>query len=346
MAYSGLDTLFQNLGPATAGMAAGYREREASDTQQLANLLEQERIREAQQKYQQSADKHPFTLEQLRLGNVTAEAGIPGIQADSSLKGTVATRAAAALQDNIDTDKYAAKTARLENIAKQHQQYEKVLSELGAHTAGIPAAAQPAAILSYLQSSGYDMEAPQIKNMLSRVATMKPEDLQKAFSAEKEWAAKHTPAFIQALQTEKQRGANSLEVAKVQGQNQANIEQIGINAGKYAHRGGGGGGSSYITTLSKTAPDRRLGAVQAILTSGISPETQSELTEVERAYYQSMYEQDMATVNANLQARSPAGVVPQVSGSKINVENRQPPTANVKKQDISVQDMRNALKGK
>lgn len=230
MAYSGLDTLFQNLGPATAGMAAGYREREARDTQQLANMMEQERIREAQQKYQQSADKHPFSLAEMGLRNTKAEAEIPGVQADSTLKGINTTRAAAALQDNIDLDKSNAKTSSLKNIAEQHQQYEKVLGALGAHTAGIPAAAQPAAILSYLQSSGYDMEAPQIKNLLSRVSSMKPDDLQKAFAAEKEWAARHTPAFIQAIEAAKISKESHLEGVRIQGQTARDVAHINAEA--------------------------------------------------------------------------------------------------------------------
>lgn len=332
MAYSGLDTLFQNLGPATAGMAAGYREREARDTQQLANMMEQERIRKAQQEYEQSGQKFPFTLEQLRLGNSKTEAEIPGIQADSSMKGTNATRAAAALQDNIDLDKSNAKTSSLKNIAEQHQQYEKVLGALGAHTAGIPAAAQPAAILSYLQSSGYDMEAPQIKNLLSRVSSMKPEDLQKAFAAEKKWAAEHTPAFLQAVKTGEMQKESHLEGARIQGQNQARVEQMGIDAGKYARRGGGGGGKDFITNLTKAKVDERLGFVEGILASGISPETKEPLTEVEKMFYESMREKDHAVVNGKFQSRSQPGVFPSVDNTgKVQIQNKVPPSIEVNK---------------
>ena len=230
MAYSGLDTLFQNLGPATAGMAAGYREREASDTQKLADLLQQEKIRSAQQEYEQSGQKFPLTLEQLSINNKKGMAELPGIEAQSTLKQNDAQVSTAGLQDTIRGNANKAKTNDLAETFKQHQMYESLLTNVGSQIAGIPAAAQPAAIRSYLESSGVDMAAGPIKNMLAKIATMNPADIQKTLAAEKEWTARHTPAFTQAIEAAKISKESHLEGARIQGQTARDVAHINAEA--------------------------------------------------------------------------------------------------------------------
>jgi len=59
-----------------------------------------------------------------------------------------------------------------------------------------------------------------------------------------------------------------------------------------------GGTTNPIAVLSKLSPDKRLGPVKAILDSGIDPETDEPLTSAARAYYESMYAQDVRTQDA------------------------------------------------
>lgn len=60
----------------------------------------------------------------------------------------------------------------------------------------------------------------------------------------------------------------------------------------------GGGSTSVASALIKLDPSRRLGTVQAILSTGMNPDTQQPLSDIERAYFTNMYEQDSKVVDA------------------------------------------------
>ncbi len=89
------------------------------------------------------------------------------------------------------------------------------------------------------------------------------------------------------------------------------IEQMGIDAGKYKR---GGSGTSITTIFAKMTPEARMGAVQKALTTGIDPETGEPMTEMARSGYQSMYDQDARTVNAKNQKAVAGKVDPAVAG--------------------------------
>lgn len=93
--------------------------------------------------------------------------------------------------------------------------------------------------------------------------------------------------------------------------NRVQVEQMGIKAGKYKR---GNSGVSITTVYSKMKPPERLGAVQRVLTTGIDPETNEPLTEMARAGYEAMYQQDKRTVDASNAARNAGKIdVPAVA---------------------------------
>lgn len=81
------------------------------------------------------------------------------------------------------------------------------------------------------------------------------------------------------------------------------VANIGA-AARTATAGSRGSTASPVALLSKLSPDKRLAPVRAILDSNIDPETKEPLTSAARAYYESMYEQDVRTMDAR---PTPAG---------------------------------------
>ena len=81
------------------------------------------------------------------------------------------------------------------------------------------------------------------------------------------------------------------------------VANIGA-AARTATAGSRGSTASPVALLSKLSPDKRLAPVRAILDSNIDPETKEPLTSAARAYYESMYDQDVRTMDAK---PAPAG---------------------------------------
>jgi hypothetical protein len=79
--------------------------------------------------------------------------------------------------------------------------------------------------------------------------------------------------------------------------------EMGANA-RVQSAGSRGSAVSSITMLSKLSPDKRLAPVKGILESGIDPDTKEELTPAARAYYETVYQQDVRTIDAK---PAPAG---------------------------------------
>lgn len=95
------------------------------------------------------------------------------------------------------------------------------------------------------------------------------------------------------------------ETKRSDARNKTSIGVANINAAsRTATAGTRGSTASPVALLSKLSPDKRLAPVRAILDSNIDPETKEPLTSAARAYYESMYEQDVRTLDAK---PAPAG---------------------------------------
>ena len=161
--------------------------------------------------------------------------------------------------------------------------------------------------------------------------------------------AKQAEQFLASVRESKRKSDAALlqvtEPARIQAQKAKEVEQMGIDAGKYV-RVPRGNNFTYVQKLTTMAPATRLGAVKSILDSGISPDTHEPLTDIEQHYFKSMYDQDAKTVDAGNAARGQgqgvtAGVNP--AGNVTIVPKVQP---SVTGNAPSVEDMRKALKGK
>lgn len=170
----------------------------------------------------------------------------------------------------------------------------------------------PGAIQAAAQQAGPELGIPQ--EMLSKFVGLPPQELKKALehfmSADKQLVT-FTPQVRQKMAEQEQAGViqegihagdrkSREKVSAADNATRASVEQMGIDAGKYKR---GGSGVSITTIYAKMTPEARLGAVQKVLTTGVDPETNEPLTEMAKAGYESMYNQDKRTVDAKNTAK-------------------------------------------
>lgn len=93
MAFSGLDTLYQHLGPATASAIAGQREYDANQTQDAADQHQRGLIAKQQADAEQAVKMNPLLIEQQQQANIGK-----GI---SNTTGTLANQVSQATQPGV-----------------------------------------------------------------------------------------------------------------------------------------------------------------------------------------------------------------------------------------------------
>lgn len=105
---SDLAALMQHA-PGMAGYYIGRQQKEEAEQhqQKLMELAQLMQMRQAQEG--RAAAKHPLEMEQMGLQNKTTNAQLPGIEADSTLKGVNARVAKAGEQDTIESNSMEAK---------------------------------------------------------------------------------------------------------------------------------------------------------------------------------------------------------------------------------------------
>ena len=106
------------------------------------------------------------------------------------------------------------------------------------------------------------------------------------------------------------------------------VADRGAEARMYGSDKRGGGSTSVTNTLVKLDPVKRLGTVQAILSTGINPDTQQPLSEIERAYFTSMYEQDIKAFDSKNAAQG-QGVTATIENGQVKLVPKAAPTAHV-----------------
>lgn len=177
MAYSGLETLFQNLGPSTASLFAGEREGMAQQADLQEQMRQQQLIREIQLKNAQSQVMNPLLAQHQGLQNQGLELGLSGITADSSLKATNAAKAAGTLATDISAGNSNNQTTIGANQVKQGLDKGQLISQTAVELDNLPPVLRTGALMAKLKQYGFDPQSPQIQGLISQVS---PENLPEA----------------------------------------------------------------------------------------------------------------------------------------------------------------------
>lgn len=166
MAYSGLETLFQNMGPAFASSMAGSREADSQFADMQTALKEAQALQDAQQKHAQNAQMNPLLVAHQSLQNQGLQAQMGGHWADSSLKTTNAAKAAGTLTSDIAKTNSANDVAIDEDKFKRMQAAQQRLQMWGAQFEGAQGpGAKEAVKQAMLQDVGDSKQAHLLANL-------------------------------------------------------------------------------------------------------------------------------------------------------------------------------------
>jgi len=311
MAYPGLETLFQNLGPTAASMSAGQQFGQAQLNAQADNDFRQQQIQEALLKNKLTEATMPYDIDQKRLGVNKLQEELPGVTADALVKRLAAENKSATNASDIATSIAKNNSIVLGEKLKQSEYTQTMLNDLIPRLQATPPAARHSVLMEYSKSNNLPMTPEDMAHFQS----MPSEQLPKYLADARDHAIKTSAAY----QTELMKQLQHLEGIKETGKNQTNVANIYATSRVNAANAKA---VPYINMLSKLSPDKRLGAVQGILVSGMDPETNELLTEEQRKIYQAIYNQDVNTINASNAAKDKGGIVPQTGPDGITLENR------------------------
>ena len=227
MAYSGLETLFQNMGPAFASSMAGSREADSQYADMQTALKEAQALQAAKQKYAYDEQNNPLLMQHQSLQNQGLQAGLPGITADSSLKATNATKAAGTLSSDISKGISANETAIDEDKLKKMQAAQQRVQMWGAQFEGAQGpGAKEAVKQAMLQDIGDSEQAHLLANLPADQIPM-------ALSKMNEHIVKQSSAYMQALMTAEKTKESHIAGINAQVKGLKDLEQMRIDAGKY-----------------------------------------------------------------------------------------------------------------
>jgi hypothetical protein len=192
-------------------------------------------IQELSIKNQQSQVMNPLLAQHQGLQNQGLEAGLPGIVADSALKGTNATKAAGTLQSDIATGISNNDTTQTENIGKRAATMATMLGKMGAALEAVPDTpdgARANAWTQMVERSGLG-KVPGVAEFLQGFQKTPTSQLPQALQQFSEKVLKQTSAFQGTKYTADKSYDASTENNKRTNSTLVALEDKRIAAGKY-----------------------------------------------------------------------------------------------------------------
>jgi hypothetical protein len=137
--------------------------------QELGQLIQQRAAEEARK-----AAMHPIEMEKAGLGNQELSARIPGVQADSRLKGTVADVSQATMPGQIAATNSENSDKVSKNQYEQYQRTRDVFMTSGVELESVPVPMRAQFLKQRFEAAGMNTQNPQIQQMLMQ-AQQNPE---------------------------------------------------------------------------------------------------------------------------------------------------------------------------
>lgn len=232
MAYSGLETLFQNMGPTYAASMAGEREGMAQGQDIIDARKKQEELLALQQAYKQADVMNPLKA-QFEQGRINEQgAMLPGQQAESRLKGTAADVAGATAKSTIG------KTNSANDLAQMGDQVQKLskMRDMATQLVSNIMSAGPGADAAKNQLIASGTLPPQIAQMFVNVPAAKLPDLLAKANA---YVNQQSAAYQQAVATANIQKESHLGGAQIAADAMLKGKQMDIDAGKFKDKKAG-----------------------------------------------------------------------------------------------------------
>lgn len=219
MAYSGLETLYQNLGPTTASLMAGQRDREASNTQELADMYKRNEISKQEADAAHATEMNPLLVAQ-QQGINTGQ----GIKNDSGMLANDSTRQTQA--GTIAATNAVNKGKVTKEQVDQMDMMSDMAGKFGTQLESVPVLARTQMVQSFMKQNNIDPEG-QIASMLLKTPPDKlPMVLQQAQQKIQQSAA----GYRQAMDIEKSHRASAEKIAAGNNATSIQVANIGANA--------------------------------------------------------------------------------------------------------------------
>ena len=308
MAYAGLETLFQNMGPTYAASIAGEREGTALGLDQLKAQQEREAILKAQEENRQAQIMNPLAA-QFQQGQINKQgAELPGLFAQSrSLTNKAdtedATKASTIAKTNSAND-LAVQGDKLKEMQMRQDKANQLVSQIMSYG---PVAGE--AYRKQLEASD-----PTIAQMFGNIPTAK---LPEALAHANLWLTKQSDKYQQAEMQSRMSKESHIQGASINANAMLKGKQMEIDAGKFDKKEGG---KSMYQSFQAMSPDKRIGITSMALESGFNPFTQEPLTPEQKLQFKALQDQDTRTLDAKGAAGRVAGKVDtgQVTGLPTN----------------------------
>lgn len=332
-----LETMFQN--PVTA-LWAGQREGMDNLNARAKLAMEQEKIREAQQLYDQRNLTNPLEVQNKQLTIRGLEAGLPGITADSRRKGMEADTYGATQASSIAKTNSTNEYDVLNNKIKQT---DTLVDMLGKGSKALENQL-PAVRHAYLYDQIEKIAGPQArKDWEQNLQRINPNDLPAFLNNMSQHQAMSSTGMRQELeklrvQTASQEkiaagnNATQLQVAQLKKKEQASVE------------------SQILKQLTTGTDASKLATAEAVVATKVNPQTGEEYSPYVLAHAKHVAESLKGTMNAANAVKS-QGLTPLKDESgAINIENKaaQVPSVGSKpsSKELTIAEKRAALAGK
>lgn len=265
------------IAPTVGAGFAGIDQRQ----QEQKNLLQQQELAQLisarMQDAQFKAQQQPFELEKLRLGNQKASAELPGISADSRLKGVTADIATATKDSSIDA-------TNTDNRLKAFTKIGTHLGTLAGDLDGLSDLEKPAAFVNSINGLGLPQHVAQ--QIIQRYSRIPPNMLSKKLLDDSQKILRSTPAHAQAIDQEAMQQKGQTERVRMQ---TASAERVAEKNAE-ARRKQIGDAKTIIDTTVQKALQRGARSGHAALIAAAEWARQNNIPELS-AQYAAMAEQ-------------------------------------------------------
>ena len=295
MPYNTLDTLFNNLGPATAGYMTGQRESLGRQQDMLAQLTTLSELAKQNQSYGQNEQMNPLLVQNQGLVNRGLEAGLPGITADSTRKDVEARVAAGTELSSIASGNSKNKASVLGDQVHNAQAAAELTQQLSQQLMQTPPAARHSVAMQWMEQhsvSDNPAFAPYKNLVLNSSPVQMPQTLAAMSEKIRAWSNQNASTYM----TEAMKANSHERIGAAANQMHRDVAKTMSDSRQAA--------KSFVPPVQLA----KLPAAQAsqVLAKAIATNTNLEgkpLTEEELVGYRAMYAQ--AVANQDVKAPTP-----------------------------------------
>lgn len=219
MAYAGLETIFQNVGPTYGAVTAGEREGTSLALDQIKAMTDRQNQEKAAAELERYKQMTPLELEKATLSN--RKLSTETVKGERTLESDVASSISKNDQEV------------LANKLKAIDSYSTALGSLSSNLETVPPAARHATMLQMVQGYGIDPQDPKLAPIMQTLSRVPADQLPQALLKFRQRVIQQGAAYQQAMDTARFNKEAQERMKGMELRAQKELEQMRIDAGKY-----------------------------------------------------------------------------------------------------------------